>query len=335
MTSLIDDAKARREALNIEASYIVQAPAGSGKTELLIQRTLKLLAHVQRPEQILAMTFTRKAAGEMKNRVLDALDRAQNPTPPKEAHEKTTWEIARQALKNNEKQGWRILVNPQRLKIQTIDSFCASLTKQTPLLSGMGSLLEVEENSRDLYRETAHQVLALVEEDSKAGAAVRSILKRLDNSKGGFLDRIVQLLNKRDQWMISFFENVEEHRSREDQERILSQLVEAILKECHDSIPPSLKTELALLARYSGNNIAADNPDHELACLEKLRGFPDPLAEALPYWKALVLILLTKDKKPAPRKKADKSIGFPADKNDTAQNKKDRMQDILNQLRED
>jgi len=335
MTSRIDDAKARREALNIEGSYIVQAPAGSGKTELLIQRTLKLLAHVQRPEQILAMTFTRKAAGEMKNRVLKALDRAQNPTPPQEAHEKTTWEIARLALKNNDKQGWRILDNPSRLKIQTIDSFCASLTKQTPLLSGMGSLLEVEENARDLYRETAHQVLARVEEDSKAGAAVRSILKRLDNSKGGFLDRIVQLLNKRDQWMISFFENLEEHRSRGDQESILSKLVESILKECHDSIPSSFKTELALLAQYSGGNIAEDNPDHKLACLENLDGFPDPSAETLPCWKALVSILLTKDKKPAPRKKPDKATGFPADKNDIAQNMKDRMQDILDQLRED
>ena len=152
MTSRIDDAQARREALNIEKSYIVQAPAGSGKTELLIQRYLKLLAHVQRPEQILAMTFTRKAAGEMKNRVLQALASAGNAESPQAAHEKTTWEIARQALINNEAQGWRILDNPSRLKIQTIDSFCASLTKQTPLLSGMGSLLEVEEKSRELYR---------------------------------------------------------------------------------------------------------------------------------------------------------------------------------------
>ena len=128
MTSHIDDAKARREALNIEASYIVQAPAGSGKTELLIQRYLKLLAHVQRPEQILAMTFTRKAAGEMKHRVLQALASARNSKSPQEAHEKTTWEIARQALTHSEKQGWRLLENPLRLKIQTIDSFCASLT---------------------------------------------------------------------------------------------------------------------------------------------------------------------------------------------------------------
>ena len=170
MTASVTDHEARREALNIKASHIVQAPAGSGKTELLIQRFLKLLGHVEKPERILAMTFTRKAAGEMKNRVLDALKRARNATPPEEEHEKTTWEIARQALQHSEKQEWRILDNPQRLKIQTIDSFCASLVKQTPLLSGMGSLLEIEENVGDLYRETAHHILERVEEDSQSAS---------------------------------------------------------------------------------------------------------------------------------------------------------------------
>ena len=303
MIASVTDQQARQEALDITASYIVQAPAGSGKTELLIQRTLKLLAHVQRPEQILAMTFTRKAAGEIKNRVLQALESARDVTPPEKAHEKVTWHLARQALAQDALQGWRIRDNPQRLKIQTIDSFCAALTKQTPLLSGMGSLLEIEENPKDLYRETAHQVLHLVEEDSDAGRAARSILKRLDNSKLRFLDRIVQLLNKRDQWMISFFENAEEYRSREDQERILSELVESVLKECHDSIPQSIKVELATLACYAGANIAADNPDHTLSCLEKLEDFPLPKADQLPFWKALAAMLLTKDKKPAARKK--------------------------------
>lgn len=332
MTSPLQDEKARKEALNIKASHIVQAPAGSGKTELLIQRYLKLLANVEKPERILAMTFTRKAAGEMKKRVLLALEGAQNSSPPAEAHEKTTWEIARQALKHSEQQEWRILDNPQRLKIQTIDSFCTSLTKQTPLLSGMGSLLEIVENASDLYRETAHQVLSMVENDSTTGLAVRAILKRLDNSKARFLDHIVQLLNKRDQWMISFFENADEYRSREDQERILSELVESVLKECHDSIPQPLKTELIQLALYSGNNIAANNPDDPLACLGELQGFPKPSADELGFWKALVSILLTTEGKP--RKKSNKNTGFPADKTDTAQDYKNRMQDILDRLNE-
>ena len=282
MTSEPNDSKARQEALNIEKSFIVQAPAGSGKTELLIQRYLKLLAHVQRPEQILAMTFTRKAAGEMKSRVLSALEDGKQEAPPIESHRKITWEIARQVLLHNEKQEWRILDNPQRLKIQTIDSFCASLTKQTPLLSGMGSLLEVEENAGPIYRETAHRVLAQVEEDSSSGRAVKAILQRLDNSKSRFLDRIVQLLDKRDQWMISFFENADEYRSRDDQERLLSKLVESVLKECDRFVSSSLKNKLIPLLQFSGRNIKASDPDDTRAWFE----FPANISKTFcePNW---------------------------------------------------
>ena len=133
------DRTAREQALNPAGSYIVQAPAGSGKTELLAQRYLKLLVQVEAPEEIVAITFTNKAAAEMRGRILDALERARLDTPPGTPHEARTWELARQVLSHEQAVGWHITENPRRLGIQTVDSLCAALTRQMPWLSGFGA----------------------------------------------------------------------------------------------------------------------------------------------------------------------------------------------------
>ena len=70
----IADYEGRLRLLDSQRSFLVQAPAGSGKTGLLIQRFLVLLTKVDTPEEIIAITFTRKAAQEMHQRILQALE---------------------------------------------------------------------------------------------------------------------------------------------------------------------------------------------------------------------------------------------------------------------
>src|ERR1700675_1223758 len=100
------DERQRRTAIDPARSFAVQAPAGSGKTELLIQRFLRLLAVVERPEAIVAITFTRKAAGGMVQRIMDALRGAQQHIPVEEPHRQWTRTLAEEALKRDRELGW-------------------------------------------------------------------------------------------------------------------------------------------------------------------------------------------------------------------------------------
>src|SRR5580704_18575434 len=120
------DWEAREQALDVRRSWIVEAPAGSGKTGLLIQRYLKLLAEesVEQPEQVLAITFTVKATNEMRERVMVQLQRASESNAPTRNSEfnRETHRFAQAVLDRDALLGWRLLEHPHRLRIRTIDS---------------------------------------------------------------------------------------------------------------------------------------------------------------------------------------------------------------------
>jgi ATP-dependent exoDNAse (exonuclease V) beta subunit len=159
----IADAAAREAALDPRRSFIVQAPAGSGKTDLLVKRFIKLLGVVEKPEEILAITFTIKAAAEMRKRVLEKI-----PNGSEIAH---------------------------RLRIQTIDAFCAALTRQMPVLSRFGAAAEVLEDARDLYQEAAKRTL------DGLSPPVARLLAHLDNNFEAAATLIASMLARRDQWL--------------------------------------------------------------------------------------------------------------------------------------
>ena len=99
---------------------LLEAPAGSGKTAVLAQHFLRLLCTVEEPGAILAITFTLKAAAEMRGRVLQALSGQLAADDPNAAQLQALAQAARQ---HGAARGWNLREDPGALRIQTIDAF--------------------------------------------------------------------------------------------------------------------------------------------------------------------------------------------------------------------
>ncbi len=197
----VPDLREREGALDPTASFIVQAPAGSGKTELLIQRFLALLARVERPEEIAAITFTIKAAAEMRGRIFEALGRARREPCPETPHEARTWQLARAALARNDALGWKLEESADRLRVQTIDALCASLTRQMPLLSQFGAQPESLEDATALYAQAAHNLVLRLEEGNEVAEDVARLLSHVDNNAAEAQRLLADMLMRRDHWI--------------------------------------------------------------------------------------------------------------------------------------
>lgn len=307
---LAADEKERRRALDPLGSFIVQAPAGSGKTALLTQRYLALLPRVAHPEEIVAITFTNKAAGEMRARVLKALAEARAPQPPEAPHERMSWELARAVLAHDRRRGWRLEENPSRLRVSTIDSLCAALTRQMPLAAGFGAPPTVVEDAYDLYVEAARATLAELESGQSWSAAVERLLRHLDNHLGVIEELIARMLEKRDQWLRHVADRRNPRIERRQLEAALGRLIAEALAEVRRAAPPELGGEVAALARYAAGNLVAAGAESALVTCRALDDWPGTRGEDLAMWLGIAELLLTRDG--AWRRAVNKGVGFPA-----------------------
>ncbi len=308
MVDAIHDQSVREQALQADASFIIQAPAGSGKTGLLIKRYLRLLSLVDAPEEITAITFTRKAAAEMQGRILQALVRAVEGEQPGNEHERETWTLARAALARDKVRGWDIISNPGRLRIQTIDALCASLTKRLPLLSQLGSQPEIVEDARPLYEQAAASTLAELEAGEGWSEAIANLVFHLDNDLPRIKRLIVDMLFKRDQWMPYV---LQEH-DRNNMEQALGRLVEEQLEILRRRFPAEQEQTCLALLHYTGNNLLAANPQHPLAQVADLKAFPTASAADVSTWQAIRELLLTRDNSWRSPRGLNIKCGFPA-----------------------
>ncbi|RLT95094.1 UvrD-helicase domain-containing protein [Ketobacter sp.] len=337
------DREQRQLALDPEQSFICEAPAGSGKTELLTQRFLNLLTRVERPEQVLAITFTRKAVGEMRERILSALQSATGPQPG-ESHKQQTWQLASAVLQRDRQRQWSLLDNPNRLQIKTFDSLCAFLTNSMPLESAIGSKPQISDDSEVIYRRAVQALLATLESAEPWSEALATLLQQMDNRFARLEALLMQMLTRREEWLpllgYSFGQQPDPQAVRASLEHNLGSIIRDSVAKMHELIPPPLQRELLALAGFAAANLKRMQLDSPiLHCLDldldhAQQSLPGWTEADLPRWQGIITLLTTA--KGEWRKTVNKNTGFPP--GDNAQEKreckarKEQLLELIGQL---
>ena len=317
----IADSEQRQRALVPDSSFIVQAPAGSGKTELLTQRFLRLLALVEKPEEILAMTFTRKAAGEMRDRILEALQDAREQKDVTEDYQIRRRQLAEDVLQHDQEMGWQLLEHPARLRLTTIDGFNAAIARQIPILAGPELSLNIADDPDSLYLEAARRQMGAADRDAKSPEA--RLLAHLDNRYTSAISLLADMLKARVHWLRRIIPLGTEGDLRERLEGALERQVYRQVGQLRRGFSADSRKTLGELIAVALRNSA------ELA--DKYGGSAERIAnpEALEFWQFAGFLLLTQND-PQWRKTVNKSTGFP-----TTESRKIDMVDFLEALRDD
>ncbi len=218
------DSQARQLALEPAQSILLQAPAGSGKTTVLTSRYLALLGTVDQPEEVLAVTFTRKAAAEMRHRVMQSLQSYGSGANTGIAHA-----LLERAVQRDQSRQWDLLRNPSRLRIETIDALNYRLASQLPIAARASPGLRIAPDARALYRRAARRCLEQAERDPDIAEAANLVFERLDNDWSRIEQRLADMLQQRSHWL----------------PRVVEQDSESLVRRIEDSLTGTLRAELA------------------------------------------------------------------------------------------
>lgn len=277
---MLNDSSQRQQATDPHNSYIVQAPAGSGKTEILTQRYLRLLSGVSAPEQIIALTFTRKAANEMRERILLALQQAANNTKASSSHQQQTLAFATRALERDKELNWELLQQPGRLRVITIDSLCQTLTHAIPLQDKQIPYAQISDKPHSHYISAARACLTFAIENTAYHQSIKTLLQHVDNRQDTLLSLFSELLANRDQWLHLLYQAQEQDKSTYEQ--ALSRILQHELARLHKTIPEDMADELVVLAqRLATIENKTNSPRYPLCHWQSFKELDSHLAASL------------------------------------------------------
>jgi len=197
-------------ACDPQKSVVVEACAGSGKTWLLVSRVVRLLLAGFKPHEILAITFTRKAAQEMKARLeailLEFRDISEDQLLEELQKRGMSADDAKINLPKARKLYEQVLSDPRQISIDTFHGWFSRLTQATPIGSGFMRGGTLREDSKRLVDECLEEWWALLGQGQDGFASLKrdyetllsassehTVLKTLLGSQG--------LIHQRSAWL--------------------------------------------------------------------------------------------------------------------------------------
>lgn len=175
----------QQQALNIEKHICVTAGAGSGKTTVLVERYLEILREGNvNPQEIVAITFTEKAAAEMKERVIEELTPQEEPDGSE---------------RDNSLQGFREKMSTAH--ISTIHAFCSRILREFPFQAGVPANFNILQGIdqkltlQRIIRETLKNIAT--DPNDQHRAELTRLLRRYGGEKK-LVDFFSTMINQRD-----------------------------------------------------------------------------------------------------------------------------------------
>lgn len=267
----MSDIQLRQKALDLR-SFIVEAPAGSGKTRLLTDRYLKLLTIVDVPEEIVAITFTKKAASEMKSKILERIKKGDSS-------------FAQTILKRSKEKSWGIEYDLSRLKVMTIDKFCHNVVSQIPVLSKMGVKPNITDTPEKFYEESVKQTL----QNKESMEDIKIVFAHYDNEYEKINRRLIAMMAIRDQWKSICHALTQKSNVKiiEESNGYLEHLIKPIYQKIKDSLNHDQLNDLMQVLHYLENmKLRGDIK------LGNKNSFNFD-AEEIPLWQTITQILYT------------------------------------------